>query len=187
MRTCSELRAAVAAYTQRHPASAADAAALVAFLARTATADIYRRDNFDGHVTASAFVVDVTRSAVLLIHHAGLDRWLRPGGHVEVGDGGVLAAALREVEEEVGIPAADLRLLGDAAVPFDVDTHRIPANARRGEPAHDHHDVRWAWAYEGDGALALEEGAVREARWVSLGELGGMDGFGVVAGRLGEL
>ena len=40
---------------------------------------------------------------VLLVHHARLDRWLLPGGHVEPEDGCVEDAARREVIEETGV------------------------------------------------------------------------------------
>ena len=158
------------AYLRHHPTEAPTVAPLQAFLRRTAAPDLYRRDNFDGHLTASAFVVDVEAGALLLIRHRALGRWLQPGGHVEPQDGSLVAAALREAGEEVGIPAAHLTLIGDAAVPLDIDTHRIPANPRKAEPAHDHHDVRWAFARTDHAALTLETAAVEEARWVGLEE-----------------
>ena len=177
----------LAAYLQHHPTEAPTAAALQAFFTRTAPADLYRRDNFDGHLTASAFVVDAAAETLLLIHHRGLDRWPQPGGHIEPGDGSLMAAALREVHEEVGIRAADLRLLGDAAVPLDIDTHRIPAHPRKGEPAHDHHDLRWAFAKTRHTALALETAAVKGARWVDFAAAARMPAFARVIPKLRKL
>ena len=185
------LRDGVAAYLRAYPGEAADVAALEGFLERTATPDIYRRDNFDGHVTASAFVVDATPDTVrrvLMVHHTALGRWLQPGGHVEAGDGSVLAAALREVGEEVGIPAKELRLLGTDAAWLDVDAHAIPANPRKAEPAHVHHDLRWAFAYEGDPrALHTEAGAIGGYRWLSFAEAYHLPGFGKVVDKLTSL
>ena len=164
-------------------------AALGSFLERTATPDLYRRDNFDGHVTASAFVVraapDQVRE-VLMVHHTALGRWLQPGGHVEITDASILAAALREVEEEVGLPASALRLLGADDAPWlDVDSHAIPANPRKAEPAHVHHDLRWAFAYGGDGrALRTEAGAIGDYRWLSFAEAQRLPGFRKVIDKL---
>lgn len=33
----------------------------------------------------------------------------------------------------------------DAEVPFDIDTHIIPENPKKGEPAHFHHDFRYIY------------------------------------------
>ena len=174
-------------YLLHHPTEAPTVAPLQAFLARTAAPDLYRRDNFDGHLTASAFVIDAAAATLLLIHHRALDRWLQPGGHVEPGDESLAAAALREVGEEVGIPATDIALLGDAAVPLDIDTHRIPARPAKGEPAHDHHDLRWAFAKTRHTALALETDAVGAARWVSFAEAARMPEFARVVPKLRRL
>ena len=180
----TELTQQLAVYRQHHPAEATTTAPLAAFLQRTAAPDRYRRTNFDGHVTASAFVLDVAREAVLLIHHRALDRWLQPGGHVDPDDASVLAAALREVGEELGIEPDELRLLGDGAW-LDIDSHDIPAHPRKTEPAHVHHDLRWAFAYEGEErAFAVEKGAVGGYRWLGFGELAELPGFARVAEKL---
>src|SRR4051812_12468557 len=83
--------------------------------------DVFSRSHFvPGHFTASAFILSPDRKALLLIHHLKLDRWLQPGGHVEADDVDVLAAARREVEKEVGLPA-DLPLFRPGL--FDLDIH----------------------------------------------------------------
>lgn len=107
-------------------------------LALSAQPEAFGRAHFTpGHFTASAFVLAPDDSGLLLIHHARLDRWLQPGGHVEPGDLDLLAAARRELAEEVGIEDAELAAPGI----FDLDVHGIPA--ARGEPEHQHFDVRF--------------------------------------------
>lgn len=178
----------LADYTHRHPAEVATAAALRAFLRRTPHQNYYRRTNFDGHITASAFVLDPRAGTVLLIHHAALDRWLQPGGHVDPGDVTVLAAALREVREEVGIPATHLRALGATDVWLDVDSYAIPANPRKAEPAHVHHDLRYAFVYDGPArALATEAHAVNAYRWCPLPEAARLPGFSRVIAKCAGL
>lgn len=88
-----------------------------------------------GHVTASAWVVDRSARAAVLVFHPKLARWLQPGGHLEPGEA-TAEASLREAREETGL--TQLRLV-DGEI-FDLDVHRIPA--RPGEPAHWHWDVR---------------------------------------------
>jgi len=98
--------------------------------------DCLRRSCLAGHLTGSAWVLDPTRTQVLLTHHRKLDRWLQLGGHAD-GDPDLLAVALKEAREEGGITG--LRVLSPE--PFDVDRHRIPA---RGEvPGHWHFDLRF--------------------------------------------
>lgn len=56
-----------------------------------------------GHITASVAVLDHTGSQVLLTLHPRIGRWVQLGGHCEIEDANILAAALREGVEESGI------------------------------------------------------------------------------------
>lgn len=121
----------------------------------------FSRDHIEpGHFTASAFVVCPERTRVLLVQHAKLQRWLQPGGHVEAGDQSLISAAEREVREETGL--SGLTLLSEGV--FDIDIHDIPARATEG--AHQHFDVRYAFAARSTELVASDE--VRGARWVEL-------------------
>jgi 8-oxo-dGTP pyrophosphatase MutT (NUDIX family) len=104
--------------------------------------DCFDRHCLPGHVTASAWIVSDDLERCLLTHHRKLDRWLQLGGHAD-GDPDVVAVALREAEEESGLRGFEV-LSRDAVGrprPLDVDVHLIPA--RRNEPAHEHHDIRF--------------------------------------------
>ncbi|MDR2877427.1 MAG: NUDIX hydrolase [Chromatiales bacterium] len=94
------------------------------------------RERLAGHFTGSAWVVSADDHRALLTHHRKLNRWLQPGGHAD-GDSDLARVALREAEEETGLP--DLRLK-DGEI-FDLDRHWIP---ERGEVrGHWHYDVRY--------------------------------------------
>lgn len=76
----------------------------------------------DGHITASALVIDPSRGRVLLTLHKKLRMWLQMGGHCESADDTLAAAALREATEESGI--AGLTLLPGG--PVRLDRHHTP-------------------------------------------------------------
>lgn len=120
-----------------------------------------------GHVTASAFILNDARDELLLIFHGKLARWLQPGGHVEPADIDALAAARREVREEVGLEA--LSLAHDGI--FDVDVHAIPA--RRDQPAHEHFDVRFLLSAHGASTVSSQD--LHASRWVPVADLLAME------------
>lgn len=97
----------------------------------------FSRATLDGHVTASAWIIDRTCEHVLLVRHSKLGRWLQPGGHIEPCDHNPFQAALREAYEETGVSFESTT--GQSL--FDVDVHQIPA--RGDEPAHWHYDLRY--------------------------------------------
>ena len=118
----------------------------------------FSRDQFEpGHITATGLVLHPDRSAVLLVHHRRLDRWLLPGGHVEEADAEIWRTAQREVVEETGAqldPAAVARLVG-------LDVHGIPP--RRKEPFHLHHDLIFVFRAAADAFVCSDE--ARAALW----------------------
>lgn len=119
-----------------------------------------RQQFVPGHLTASAFVLSPERDAVLLILHKKLQLWLQPGGHIDADDVSLLAAARREVAEEVGLQLPDSV---EGAV-FDLDIHLIPA--RKDEPAHEHFDVRFCF-HSPTLVFAINDEVV-DARWAPL-------------------
>ncbi|MBW2229433.1 MAG: NUDIX hydrolase [Deltaproteobacteria bacterium] len=107
--------------------------------------DCFLRRCGPGHITASAWILSPDRRRFLLTHHRKLGRWLQLGGHAD-GDADVLNVALREAREESGMTRFALVSPawaggGEVPMPIDVDVHWIPA--RPGEPAHEHHDIRF--------------------------------------------
>ena len=126
--------------------------------------DPFARDHYaPGHFTASSFILSPDGSALLLIFHEKLRRWLQPGGHVEPSDASVLEAALREAREEVGLDGPELNGPGL----LDVDVHEIPA--RKNAPAHRHFDVRFLFRAPTLAFTAASD--AQAARWVGLGEI----------------
>lgn len=132
-------------------------------LVDTGDACLHRSHFVPGHFTASAFVLSPDRASILLIFHSKLQRWLQPGGHLEDTDTSVIAAARREVSEEIGIEDPPLML--DHI--FDVDVHRIPR--LRDVPSHEHFDVRFAFVVPDLRFIAGDDALI--ARWFSLNDV----------------
>ena len=112
----------------------------------------------DGHVTASALVLDESGERGLFTLHAKLGRWLQLGGHAD-GNPDLLAVACREATEESGLAVAPV-----AEEPIDVDVHAIPR--WRDEPAHRHYDVRFLLRAQGAAHTPTAESLA--LRWVPL-------------------
>lgn len=116
------------------------------------------------HVTASALIVHPGTGTVLLRWHPRQRAWLQVGGHGDPGETEPLEIALRESREETGLadlaPWPDARLLHVAVVP-------VPA--ARGEPAHEHADLRFVLATRTPEA-ARPENYAAPLRWLSPGE-----------------
>jgi 8-oxo-dGTP pyrophosphatase MutT (NUDIX family) len=134
----------------------------ISFIERHATS-WWQRNTIEGHVTAAAWVLNAGRTHALLLHHAKLNRWLQPGGHLDDTDESPALGALREAIEESGI--ATLSLVNTAL--FDVDVHPIPE--RKTEPAHLHYDVRFLIIANDTSVIISDESL--GAQWMSISEI----------------
>ena len=155
-----ELPAELDRYRTRWPSEAATVDLFLALLAEGGEA--FRRERLAGHFTASAWVVAADGARTLLTHHRKLGLWLQPGGHAD-GDTELPRAALKEAEEETGLPG--LRI--ESGV-FDLDRHWIPEH--KGVPAHWHYDVRYVVRAGADEAFVVSEESHALA-WRDIAEL----------------
>ena len=147
-------RAAIDAYSPRDPQQAEARERMLAFVDEHP--DALLRTCLEGHLTASALVIDARGERGLLTLHRKLARWLQVGGHCD-GDANLAGVALREALEESGLVE-----LAIDPTPVDLDVHRIPA--RPGEPEHWHLDTRFLIRACADEQLRVSAES-KELRW----------------------
>ena len=108
------------------------------------------------HVTASCVVLDPGGDRVLLTLHRKADAWFQFGGHLELADPTLWAAARREAREESGIDT-----LEPQPRPVQLDRHRLVGSFGA---CREHLDVRYA-AVAPAGARAQVSVESHDVRW----------------------
>ncbi len=116
------------------------------------------------HVTASALIVHPASGRILLRWHQRQQAWLQVGGHGDPGEHDPLVIALREASEETGL--TDLRQWPDLPVRLLRHLVIVPVPAGRGEPAHEHADLRFVLATNSPESI-MAESPNAPLRWLS--------------------
>ncbi len=119
------------------------------------TANAYGRDNLVAHVVADAWIINPARTHVVLVEHGENGAWMAPGGHCD-GNSDVMAAALREAEEEAGLTNLKPLLGGQI---FDLNSGYVPTRQKSWgiEPLHLHFDVCFAFEAPDDAVLKMSD------------------------------
>ncbi|MCI1019369.1 NUDIX domain-containing protein [Microbacterium sp. C5A9] len=149
----ADMRELVAGYSPRSPRDRLTRADFALFF--TDDEGPVARGDGPSHATASAFVFDPSLTQIALVFHGKGRFWVQPGGHLE-DDASIVAAALRELEEETGIAAG----LPSAPLVYDLDHHALSAAFGR---CASHLDVGVALVVPANSPLTLsdESGDVR--------------------------
>jgi 8-oxo-dGTP pyrophosphatase MutT (NUDIX family) len=128
--SAAHIRAVIDGYLHDRPDQASCLAPVLSLLGRGV--DLTDRRQWAGHLTASAIVVN-PQGRILLVQHVKYDRFLQPGGHLEVSDTTLAGAAVRELGEETGVRDVQPLTTG----PLHISVHPIPPWPQSGELAGD--------------------------------------------------
>jgi 8-oxo-dGTP pyrophosphatase MutT (NUDIX family) len=109
------------------------------------------------HLTASCLVLSPDAEHVLLTHHRRARNWFQFGGHLEVDDADLHAAATREAREESGIATVT-----PAPIVVQLDRHTLHDDFVH---CREHLDVRFAAVLERDTAPAASGESLEVAWW----------------------
>ena len=112
--------------------------------------DVLYRSDETAHFSASAWVVNPSRTKVLMLYHNIYNSWSWPGGHAD-GEEDLLSVALREVREETGLK--DVRPVSDAVYSLEILT--VNAHFKRGRYVVPHLHLNLTYLLEADDAQAL--------------------------------
>jgi uncharacterized protein (TIGR03083 family) len=145
-----------------HPADQAEARDLPRLRELLAQPDSPWPRSLPLHVTSSALIVAPDRGQVLLRWHPRQQAWLQVGGHGDPGETDPLDIAVREAAEETGL--TDLVPWPDAALRH---LAIVPVPAGKGEPAHEHADLRFVLA-TGHPERARPESPNAPLRWLTV-------------------
>ncbi len=191
MNTRADIEQMLNGYLARFPEDRTKKTAFTDFVAAFDGPALYNRKNFTGHITAGGIVVSRQSGRILLLKHKQLGKWLQPGGHVETGDATVSAAAIREIREETGIRQEQLeplRFPNETSCLIEVDSHFIPRSDAKKEEAHTHHDMRFAFLFNGeDDSVRIDPNESEGCRWVPLEEFASLPEFRSLAPRIRQL
>lgn len=112
--------------------------------------DVFSRENPIAHMTASAWIVNPSRTKVLMAYHNLYHAWAWLGGHAD-GEENLLSVALREAREESGL--VNVRPISEDL--FSLEVLTVDGHVKRGKHVSSHLHLNVTYLLEADEADAL--------------------------------
>ena len=132
--------------------------------------DVLTRENVVGHFTSSGFIVNKDRTKCLMIHHNIYNAWAWTGGHAD-GDSDFLHVAVKEAEEETGIPKEKIKVLTETPATLEILT--VDGHVKRGKYVSSHLHLNVAYLLEVDEAeeIRIKPDENSGIKWIELDKL----------------
>lgn len=130
--------------------------------------DILTRENTIAHITSSGYIVNKSRTKVLMIYHNIYKSWAWTGGHAD-GDCDLLHVAIKEAKEETGLknvtPVMD-GILG-------LDVLNVNGHIKKGKYVSSHLHLSVAYLLEAneEDELTINEEETSGVKWLPINEL----------------
>ena len=123
------------------------------------------------HFTASAFVVNPSRTKMLVVYHKIYDGLIYPGGHAD-GESDLLSVAVREVMEETNVKP---KVLQESIFAISVLSARSHVKGKEYVPSHIDLDLIYLMEASEEEVLKFRLDESSDVRWLPFSEADGRE------------
>ena len=127
--------------------------------------DVLTRQNEMFHFTTSAWVVNPSKTKVLMVYHNIFDLWAWIGGHAD-GNLNLLEVVKKEILEETGLKKVNL-LINDI---FGLSIQIVKPHIKNGKyvSAHLHYDIQFLFEASENDNLKIKQDENKDVKWLNV-------------------
>lgn len=130
--------------------------------------NILTRENTVAHITSSGYIVNKSRTKVLMIFHKIYNSWAWTGGHAD-GDSNLLNVAIKEAKEETGLK--NVKAVSDKIFGLDVLTVNGHIKNDNYVSSHLHLSVSYLLEADENEELVVNETETNGVKWLPINDL----------------
>lgn len=127
--------------------------------------DVLTRKNEMFHFTTSAWVVNPSKTKVLMVYHNIFDSWAWIGGHAD-GNSNLLEVITKEILEETGLKKVKL-LINEI---FGLSIQIVKPHLKNGKyvSAHLHYDIQFLFEASENDDLKIKPDENKDVKWLNV-------------------